>query len=521
MAGAGRVRGRAARCAGVRARRVSTRGVLRLAIFGKKKDGEASEAVEQAGPVTMSPEKAARFFEHARTVQQASNHEYAMQLWLNGLRQDPSSMTGLEGFWSAATSWNGAGNKKLSKETARAFGGRGDVEKYLAALLAWGTKPVDSGAAIRAADAAGKLDLPEPTYWIAEQALRLMAADPKPKKDSFVKLMRALEKIGAYDLAARAGDAAVRLDPEDNALATEVRNLSAQATMSRGGFDETGEAGGFRKNIRNADKQRELEEAERIVKSEDTLDRLVRLAEEAYKARPDDLPTITTYAKRLIERGTTEDEERALAVLKKAHADTQQFRFRQMAGDVRIRRARRRLGEFRKAAESAGGEGEAAVRFKAAQKKFFEIEREELVARVENYPTDLGLKHQLGLREFALGNFEDSVALFQESKGDKKSQASSIEHLGLAFQRMGWLSEAVDTLRDGVDRNVAETSEGQMAMRYALMAALQEKAERDREADAAKEAEKIASAIAIQQLNYRDIRARRDALKALVAELGA
>ncbi len=490
-------------------------------MFGKKK-GSGDGGADDAGgppPGDGSPEKAARFFEHARTVQQASNFEYAMQLWLSGLRQDPSSMTGLEGFWSAATSWNGAGNKKLSKETAKAFGGRGDVEKYLAALLAWGVKPTDSSAAIRAAEYGGKANLIEPTYWISEQALRLMAADPKPKKDSFVKLMHSLQEIGAYDLAARAGETAVRLAPDDNALATEVRNLSAQATMSRGGFDETGAAGGFRKNIRNADAQRELEEAERIVKSEDTLDRLVRSAEEEYAKRPDDLPTITTLAKRLLDRGTNADEERALVVLKKAHADTQQFRFRQMAGDIRIRRARRKLGEFRKAAEAAGGEGEAAARFKAAQKKFLEIEREELVARVENYPTDLGLKHQLGMREYALGRYEDAVALFQEAKGDKKTQASSIEHLGLAFQKMGWLAEAVDTLRDGVERGVAETSEGDMGMRYALMAALQEKAERDREIEAAKEAEKLASAIAIQQLNYRDIRARRDALKALVAEL--
>lgn len=495
-----------------------------MAIFGKKKSDEGTPGAEPAGDSTVaraSPEKAARFFEHARTVQQASNYEYAMQLWLNGLRQDPTSMTGLEGFWSAAMSWNGSGSKKLSKETARAFGGRGEIDKYLGSLLAWGIKPTDSSAAIRAAEHGAKLDLTEPTYWIAEQALRLMSADPKPKKDAFVKLMEALEGIGAYDLAARAGDAAVRLDPADNALATRVRNLSAQATMSRGGFDEAGQAGGFRRNIRDADKQRQLEEAERIVKSEDTLDRLVRTAEEEYARRPEDLPTITTLAKRLLERGRPEDEDRALVVLKQAYADTQQFRFRQMSGEIRIRRARRRLGEFRRAAEAAGPDSDAAKKFAAAQRQFVEIEREELQARVDNYPTDLSLKHELGRREFALGHYEQAIALLQEAKGDRKVQASAIEHLGLAFQKMGWLDEAIDTLRDGVERQVAESAEGEMGMRYALMVALQEKAERDRDTEAAREADKLASAIAIQQINYRDIRHRREAIKALIAQLGA
>ena len=40
--------------------------------------------------------------------------------------------------------------------------------------------------------------------------------------------MEACTRVGAYDIAVKAGDLAVRLDPADSDLATKVRNLSAR-----------------------------------------------------------------------------------------------------------------------------------------------------------------------------------------------------------------------------------------------------------------------------------------------------
>lgn len=500
-----------------------------MALFGRKKTeetppktagGEAAAAVGGGEGQNYQPDKARRFFDHARTMHEASNYEYAMQLWLNGMRQDPTSMSALEGFFAAAAGFLADPKTKgLSKETTRLFGGRGELEKYLKSLLDWGMEPLDGGAAVRAAEAAAALGLPEQTYWIGERAMGAAARDRKPRKDLFKKLVVVFSKVGAYDKAVQAGEAAVALDPSDGQLAAEVRNLAAQSAMSQGGFEQAGQAGGFRANIRDLDKQRMLEDQDRIVKTEDVVERLIAQAEEEYKAKPDEGQAIDLYSKRLLERARPEDEKLAYKVLMDGFEKTKQFRFRQRAGDLRLRAAKRQLGAYRDAAEKNAADAAAQDRYRKAQAKYMEMETEEYKARVEAYPTDLGLKFELGRRLVDAGHHEDAVALFQQSQADPKHRVDSLKYLGQAFAAMGWINEAVHTYRQAIELHRNPTDELGMELRYGLLAALQAQAESARDLGVAEEADRLASAIAIQQINYKDIRARRDAAKSLIAEL--
>lgn len=89
--------------------------------------------------------------------------------------------------------------------------------------------------------------------------------DPKAKKDMFVKLLEAFANAGSYKLAAVAGETACKMDPSDGELQQKVRNMLAQSTMTSGGYDDK-ESGGFRKNIRDADKQLKLEQEDSVAK---------------------------------------------------------------------------------------------------------------------------------------------------------------------------------------------------------------------------------------------------------------
>lgn len=510
-----------------------------MALFGKKKGDEPDPKDDGAGgaggggsggpgengsgegarPV-YSADKASRFFSHAQTVHDSTQYEYAMQLWLSGLRQDPTSMRGLESFFkSCAAFLMDSGGKGPSKETLRQFDGKGDLEKFLNALLAWGMKPTDALLAVRATEMASKLGLTEQTYWLGDRAIDKIRTEKKPRKDLYLKLVPVFTKVGAVEKAVEALDAAVKLDPSDGPLAAELRNLSAQATMSKGGYEQTGQAGGFRANIRDLDKQRQLEDQERIVKTEETIDRLLKAEEEDYLRRPEDPAAINKYAKRLIERGRPEDEKRAAEVLKKAYETTKQFRFREMSGDLLLRRAYRKLGEYRDKAAAAADNAVAQTTYKRAQAEYNRMELEEYKLRVEAYPTDLGLKFEVGKRYFALGDMDNAIPLFQESQHDAKRRVESQHYLAQAFQKIEYLDEAISTFRQALDAHRAPTDETGMALRYGLMCALQKKAEGERELPIAEEADKLASDIAIHQFNYRDIRARRDSLKKLIAEL--
>jgi len=65
-----------------------------LAIFPwKKSDGkDGAQSPQAEAAVEYSPEKADKFFQHARAMFEASNHEYSAQLWLGGLRLDPNNL---------------------------------------------------------------------------------------------------------------------------------------------------------------------------------------------------------------------------------------------------------------------------------------------------------------------------------------------------------------------------------------------------------------------------------------------
>ncbi|MBL0920549.1 MAG: tetratricopeptide repeat protein [Phycisphaerales bacterium] len=496
-----------------------------MAIFGRKKSEEGGAAEDQSGESTPNgaggggdPAKAARFFNHARTVHEASNYEYAATLWLQGLRMDPQSMSGLESFFQSAQAYATAEKRdKPSKEQAKNFGGREPVERYLEALLFWGVKPADASLALKALEAAAKADLQEPGYWIGERALPMAMRD-KPKKETFLKMMEAFKKLQAFDLAVRSGEFALQVDPSDANLQAEVRNLAAQMTMSRGGYENTQE-GGFRANIRDAKQQRLLEEESRLTKTEDAADRVVNAAKADYESRPSDRNAVARYARTLQERGRPEDEKAAYELLMKAWNEFKEFRFRQTAGDIRVRVARRRLSALREAAEKNPDDAAALEKFNSAKEAFIRLEMQELALRVENNPTDLTFKYELGVRHFQLGESEQAIALFQEAQNDPKSRGRALNYLGQSFLKMGWSDEAVDTLRRALDSLEVSNDELGLDVRYWLMQAMEAKARAHGEAAVAEEAYKVASGIAMQQINYRDIRARRDALQSLVREL--
>ncbi len=498
-----------------------------MAFFGKKKDDDSDKPKDEgkggdggAEKFQVSPDKAAKFFDYAKTAHDATNFEYAMHSWLSGLRQEPSSMRGLEGFWTSSQAFlNESGGKPPSKDTMKEFTGRSDLEKYLEGLLGWGIKPLDALMAVKAAEAAAKLNMPEPTYWIGHRAMHVAANEKKPRKELFLKLMEVFGKVGAFDKSVEAGGAALKLDPLDGKLAAEVRNLAAQATMNKGGYEQTGQAGGFKANVRNMDAQRKLEEGERIVKTEEVMDRVVAEAKAEYESRPDDIPSVSKYIDRLKERGRPEDEKAARELALKTFETTKQFRFRQIAGELRLRIASRNLNVYKTKAEKAPTDQTAQAQYAQARMKFAEMEIEELKLRVEAYPTDLGLKYQLGKRDYDLGNFDDAIGLFQESQRDAKHRLESLYFIGLAFEKKEWFDEAIHSFRQALEAHKTHSDEMGMALRYALMTALQSKSGLDKDLALAEEADKIASSIAIQQINFRDIRARRDAIKKLMVEL--
>ncbi len=499
-----------------------------MALFSRKNSHE-SGAEEPAGgrDVFMpAPDKAAAFFKHAQAVHETGNYEYATTLWLQGLRMDPASMTGLELFFGSAQACIGA-QKKFgpTKDQARTFGpekGRvRTIEKYLSALLEWGTRPLDAASGVRAMEAGGEVevDLGEQVYWIGERTLAAALSDKKPRKDVLLRIKDAAAKVGAFDLAVKAGEQALRLDPSDSALDDQLRNLSAQATMSKGGYESAGKEGGFRSSIRDAAAQRVLQEQDAISKSGTMADRTLEAARTDYETRTTDPYAVERYVRELVARETDEHDAVAQRVLDRAFKETQEFRWRRIWGDLEIRKLKRALRPVKAALDASPDDPAARRTHEEAARAFLQAEIAEFRSRAEAYPTNLEFKYELGRRLFEAGSFKEAITLLQRAQEDPKRRASVLDYLARCFLAIGFSAEAIGVFRQAIEAASAGAQEPSLELRYGLLTALQSKAQDERDLVAAQEAAGIASAIAMQQFDFKDIMERRQAIQSLVNEL--
>jgi tetratricopeptide (TPR) repeat protein len=497
-----------------------------VALFKKKevtteeadaKGAQAAEAIDQA----FSPKKAKAFFDRAQTVHDSTNYEYAMQNWLTGLRWDPTNMEAFRGFLRSADSFLIENPKgKVGKEVRSAIDAKGAVSKYIDALLDFGVKKTDAGAAVKASVAASDVGAMQVAQFVGKYAMNLVAADPKrQKKDTYVKLLGVLEKAEDYQTAAIAGEEAMKLDPSDGELQARVRNMMARATMSKGGFEDDTE-GGFRKNIRNSDKQAQLAQEDSMSKTDATKDSILERTKAEHEER-NDMPTLEAYTRALLSRGKPVDELRAMGLLSGAYKETGQFRFRQRSGEIQLKVMRRGVKQLKRAAQANPDDAESVEKYENAAAQLHTKELEELKLQAENYPTDLPLKFKLGKVHFAREEYDEAIAQFQEAQQDSKSRDEVLLYMGQSFQRLGgWVDEAIQTFRRGLE-SVSHESELGMELRYGLMRALEERATESKDLVAAQEADKLAAGIAIKSFSYKDIKDRRAVIKSLIKDLSA
>ncbi|MFW5652972.1 MAG: tetratricopeptide repeat protein, partial [Planctomycetota bacterium] len=468
------------------------------------------------------PAKARAWFERARHATDTRNYEYAVDCFLNGIKFDPGNMSAHEDLLKAANMYRSTSNKKFpSKKIRDTLGDKRPVDKLAAAELAWANDPTDANAALKTMKYANEVGQPELAYWVGDLGVRALVRGKKVTKNQLIPFIDQFEGAGAFEKAVEIGEAALRIDPSDANLQGRVRNLSAQATMNKGSYeDSAGQEGGFRASVRDMSKQQQLSEDEAIAASEDTQQSRLARAKEQYDQDPTDQSNIARFGDLLRKQGNEEAEKKAIAVYLKGFKDTEQYRFRVAAGDIKLAMERRKLRRRRQELESAGEtDGEAMEKLKQAERELAELEVREFRERSEQYPTDLGLKLALGEKLHNIGEYEQAIPVLQAASDDARYRARTQHLIGKCFLKSGWYEEAVESLRAAAEAYELKDDDRHLEMRYDLMDALEHYARDHDDLEAADEAARLASGIALKQINFRDIRARREGLRELVKSL--
>ncbi len=493
-----------------------------MPLFGKKKPSDEDKPIEDgatdttdAGPA-RDPRKARKWFEHAKSVADTRNYDYAIDCYVSGLMYAPDAMDQHEALQEVAVRRRAAGAKGKGKRAPTA-GGKSAVEKMLAAEYAWAFDPSNATHALKVMENAVAADLGEVAYWIGDHAMDANRAAKRPSKFVYTRVRDLYVELEAYSKSVEACQLAVQLDPNNAELIRDLRNLQAEATMERGRYDESD--GDFRKSVKDIDKQTELEQQDRIAATDDVVDQQIARARAEYEDAPDQLERLSRYVRALLQKEDKAHEDEAIRVLQKAHEETGQYRFKMQIGDIRMKQFNRAIREKRKevdaGADDASGK-EQLRKLAVAQAKF---ELEEFQERVKNYPTDMSLRFQLGRRQLALGMHDEAIASFQEAQADPKHRAAALRYLGEAFAKKDWFDEAIDTFRRGIDTHEQTGDRTALELRYNLMDALEQKARSESNIEIAQEANRIGSQVAQTDINFRDIRDRIDTLRKFIEQL--
>ena len=477
----------------------------------------------KGAPQQPQPEKAAKFLQHAVSIANTGNTEYALQLFANAIKLDPGNMAAHNAMYETAVKYvQGGGKPATGKELKDIDDGSGNFAKLAAAEFIWMKDLNNLAAAMKLLEFAGKLKQEELGQWLAPRVLNLLRAQQKkkPSKKDWVLGKDLFSAVNAWNEAFACGEAAVAMDPSDGALISELKQLTAARAIHQGGYAKTaGQEGGFRANIKDAEKQRQLNDQDALAGTADVEARNLERARKDYEERPEVPEHVQKYATLLRKKQTPEAEEQAHAVYMDGFQRLGEYRFRMAAGDIRIAQSRRVVRAAQEKSTANPGDAAAQAALKAARDANLELEGGEFAERMEKYPTDCGLKAEVGRIRFELGRFEDAMPCFQQAKDEAKYRVFAAHMLGKCFAAQGWHSEAVDEFKEALRVLDAGNAERELDVKYDLMCSLMEQAKGERNAQAARDAAEICSYILRKNIAYRDIRDRRKQVDALVKEI--
>ena len=482
-----------------------------MALFGKKKKDDSGTPSGQ--PWQPQPHKAAKFFEHARTVAQTGNFSYAIDLYARGLRFDPANMEAHEAIYEAGIRHLQAGGKAAPGKEVRAIDGPNPADRMAAYEFAWARDLNNLTVAMKLIQAVGKAGETGYGQWLAPRVFAMMTKAKKQNKNLWVQGKNAFTEVDAWKEAFAAAEKAIELDPSDSELISELNELSAQRAITEGGFNQSrqGDTGDFRKMIRNADQQEALADEDSLAggaSAERALDR----AKADFDEHPESPEAVNKYAQLLRRRDTEEDDAAAIEVYTRGFESTNQYRFRMNAGDVRMSRMSKNLRKL----QETDPEGEATIALKA---EFLQLRADEYGERVSKYPTDRGIKFELGLIEYERGEHENAMAMFQQCKDEAKYRTRATHMLGKCFSHENWHQEAVGEFREALERIEGTEKERELPIKYDLMLSLIDLARDNHSMEDAKEAAEICSGIVRKDISYRDIRVKRKEVDTLIREI--
>ena len=428
----------------------------------------------QQDDVNIQLEKAIKFFERADDVAATDNFDYAIQMYLDGIKLAPDALEdGHIALRRIALIRQGKGGKKPSVvEKMKRHGGKTPLEQMLNAeyLLAHDPDNVTHAETmLKAAIAGGYLRTAE---WLAHLVYEANKTCDKPSAATYLLLRDVYKELKMYSKAVTVCQLASRLRPTDAALKDEIKELSAHMTMQKGNYGKPN--GSFRDSIKDKDNQEKIYAGNKAVKSLDAKQQAVLDAKKVYEAEPTNPIRVLKYATSLNDLGTEEGYDSAINLLQSVYESSGDFNFKRKEGEIRIKKLKADVRSAMTAVKANPSDGAMKHQLSVELDLLNKAELEHYQLCVKQYPTELALKYDYALCLIKNKLYDQAIPLLQEAQRDPSRKIQAMDETGLCFFLKGWYPDAIDIFEAALNQCDVQDDAVAKDIRYNLARSYEE-----------------------------------------------
>jgi len=482
----------------------------------KPDDDDAKQSPKKEAMPTPSPEeppspeslkRAEECFDRAQQATVRSNYDYAIALFLEGLRYNPLDVErGHRGLRDAAirrrSQGKGAGLGSVFSQGKAAFsqmlGRKKDAMLALEAAMA--KDPANVMILTQLMQMARRLDYSDLAIWFGELASEeSLRGKKKPQKQIFTTLGDLYKARGRFREAIEALQEAVKIDPSDRTLDKEMRDLAAASSIQESKLDSVSD---FHQMIRDRATASDAA-TQKVVRTQEQLDAQYEELKAALDADPENPIKMQNLADCQWRRGFTDE---AMSLLKKALAVSGEYRFKMRMDDIQMSEQRTRLREVAAQLEAEPDRADLKAKHQQLLNDRDAFEIQVFQEQHKQYPTDLGIRFELGLRQYQTNQLDEAIVSFQQATRDPKRRIRAFNMLGRCFFAKKLYEEAQGQFQTAIQQYDFTGDPLAKELRYNLALSLEA-------LDKPKEAIEWYSDIVQQDYQYRDAAKRLERLR--------
>jgi tetratricopeptide (TPR) repeat protein len=236
----------------------------------------------------------------------------------------------------------------------------------------------------------------------------------------------------------------MRSSPNDGELGQALKDLSARKTLDEGGYGALeGGKGSYRDILKDKKEAVSLEQEKRVVKSEDTTERLIGEYEARLQTEPANLKLVRSLAELYTQKNQFDRALELFNRVKNSDLGGDSSLERTMANTV-VRRYDFQLEQLDPAAPDYA---EQSARIQTEKLNFQVTECQQ---RADKYPTDLVIRYELGQFYFQAGKITEAIQEFQKAQGNPHKRLGAMGYLAQCYAKRKMYDLAARTLQNAI-----------------------------------------------------------------------